>query len=99
MDVKILPEQNKLIITGDVKFDLIYNSNVCDHISVVRPFKMERECADLHEDAYCDYNVSVQSYNAIFEKGKIHLTAELYFNVLCADFINDRYIKSAEFRV
>ncbi len=96
-DMKIDLERKKLILNGDVRFDVIYKGNTCGNFSVICPFKIERDHEPTSDDAYCDYNVTVQSDHVTLDKGKIYLKGELYFNVLVADYNSYSYIQNAEF--
>ena len=97
LNVKADPLSGKLIVTGDLKFDIIYKSDEYGYHTVIRPFKYEREYDGITEDIYSERNVCAQMMSCAIDKDRLLLSAEVYFNIMIAEPVRYEYIEKAEF--
>ncbi len=97
VNIKPDPLKQRLVISGELKFDVIYKSEGYSGISVTRPYKYEREYDGISEDIYCEHYVDAQLMSCLMDKGRLLLNAEIYFNVMIAEHTEYNYIQVAEF--
>ena len=97
INVKADTLNSRIVVTGDLKFDIIYKADEYGHCSVIRPFKYEREYDGTNENIYYEHRINVQPVSCIVDKERILLNAEVYFNIIVAETVEYKYIKKTEF--
>ncbi|MBQ3183212.1 MAG: DUF3794 domain-containing protein [Clostridia bacterium] len=97
VNIKPDPAKSRVIISGDLKFDIVYKAEEYGYLTVTRPYKYEREFECTGEDVYYEHCVNAQPISCTIEKGRLLLNAELYFNVMIAAVSQYEYIQEAEF--
>ncbi len=97
VNIKAEPLNRRVVVTGELKFDILYKAEEYGYHTVIRPFKYEREYDGAKEDVYCERSVSAQSVACVIDKGRLILNAEVYLNIMIAEPISYEYIEKAEF--
>lgn len=97
VNVKPDPLNRRLVISGDIRFDIIYKAEGYSALTVTRPYKYEREYDGNSADIFCEHYVDAQAMSCVIDKGRLMLNAEIYFNVMIAEYIEYKYIQEAEF--
>ncbi len=97
VNVKSDALNGRLIVNGELKFDIIYKADEYGYHTLTTPFKYERELDCGTADIYCEHSVCAQSVSCTVDKGRLHLNAEVYFNIMIAEPVSYEYIEKAEF--
>ncbi|MBQ4561023.1 MAG: DUF3794 domain-containing protein [Clostridia bacterium] len=83
-NIGVDPIGKKVIVTGDIKFDIVYKKEEHGCFSVIKPFKYEREYDGTDSEVYTEYFVTVQTAMCNIEKDKLLINAEIFFNIMIA---------------
>ncbi len=101
-DLRNDSQRNKIVISGDIKFDLIFKcedneKNKYCLVSLVQPYKYEREGENITHELYKEHFARLTSASAVLDRERLILNAELHFNVMVAEIQKHKYVCSGEF--
>lgn len=100
LSVNVKPDiiSRKLIISGDLKIDVLYKAEEYSGISFTRPYKYEREYDGVSGDIYCDHRINGQMISCTVDNERLMINAEIYFNVMISEHSEYKYIDECTFR-
>lgn len=93
-EVKI--SADRIILSGNVRYDLVVQGDRLYHFAHTIPFKYEKECDYAFEELFEEHKVYSVQCNAELNNGKVIIGSELYFTVMVAEIKESRYIESAK---
>lgn len=96
-NIKVDISSGKLTVTGDIRFDIVYNGDDYGYHAVVRPFKYERNFDGENEDVYCERMIDAQAASCVIDGDRVLLNAEVFLNIMIAETVDYSYIQKVEF--
>lgn len=89
-------KDNKAVISGNMKCDMISYADKLCYFTHTIPFRYETDCSGSNENNYNELYISVLDCNADISKGRVIIKAEICLNVMISEIRECEYISEAE---